>query len=191
MITGTVAIVSQAVSHRTVGAGAALLTKRIASTASDPETPATLKRYTEWVNFSAFVARVIKTGHDDRFTNWDKYPSFDIAKGLEEDSDKGPRRDCLILAATQYLLTVGEKLHRKYIAECAEGSEEKQKGLKLWRLWVDKLQGIAKGQTSTNPEVIRAAQDSLQLMVSLEPSVQSESQEGSPEVLAKATRLTS
>ncbi|KAK8022594.1 hypothetical protein PG993_013361 [Apiospora rasikravindrae] len=148
-----------------------------ASAASDPETPATLQRYSEWVNFSTFVARVIRAGHDDRYTNWDKYPSFDIAKGLESDSDQGPRRDCLILVATQYLQIVGEKLHRKYVEECAVDSERGQKALGLWRLWSDRLQEIANGQTSSNPEVAKAAREAWQFMMSLEPSTQAESQE--------------
>ncbi|KAK8091686.1 hypothetical protein PG997_002047 [Apiospora hydei] len=150
--------------------GTAATTYTTASTAFDPETPATLQRYSEWVNVSAFVARVIRSGHDDRYTNWDKYPSFDIAKGLECDSDQGPRRDCLILVATQYLLIVGEKLHRKYFDECAADSEKGQKARATWRLWSDRLREIANGQTSSSPEVAEAAREAWQFMISLEPS---------------------
>ncbi|KAK8006968.1 2-5-dichloro-2-5-cyclohexadiene-1-4-diol dehydrogenase [Apiospora arundinis] len=147
------------------------------SSASNPETPETLKRYDEWVNFSTFVARIIRAGLNDKFDNWDKYPSFDTSNGLESSSDRGPRRDCLILVATQYLQILGEKMYRRYIVGRAVGSKERQWGLDQWRLWSDKLQEIGNGQTSSNPEVVKAARDTLVHIVSLESSIQAESRD--------------
>ncbi|WYZ36950.1 hypothetical protein EsH8_II_000456 [Colletotrichum jinshuiense] len=139
------------------------------SIASDD--PAAAESYKEWLNLSAFLARCIQSGRNDSFENWSKYPGVDIPKGLEENHDQGPRRKYLLLAALQYLLLAGEKLHSEFISRHPDGSEKRRWGLGKWQLWAGKLQEIAGGQ-ETDADVRQDAEKARRLMLLLEPQTQ-------------------
>ncbi|KAK6852098.1 hypothetical protein PG995_012223 [Apiospora arundinis] len=139
----------------------------------DPEDPSSRKSLEEWVNFSTFLARCIKSGLLDRFDGWGRYPAVEIRKALEENPGQGPRRDCLVMVAAQYFQVAGNKIHHQFVAQYAIGSQERQRGLEAWGLWSGRLQVLADGQ-GLKPEVEHAVKEARTLMLSLEPSIAAE-----------------
>ncbi|KAK7990493.1 hypothetical protein PG990_014773 [Apiospora arundinis] len=107
----------------------------------DPEDPSSRKSLEEWVNFSTFLARCIKSGLLDKFDGWGRYPAVEIRKALEENPGQGPRRDCLVMVAAQYLLVAGNKIHHQFVDQYAIGSQERQRGLEAWGVMVREVAG--------------------------------------------------
>jgi Protein of unknown function (DUF3632) len=61
----------------------------------------------QWVNFSCFLARCIQAGLNGNYENPCKHPCIDIPEALEQDLPPGPKRDCKVMVAAQYILVAG------------------------------------------------------------------------------------
>ena len=112
----------------------------------------------QWVNFSSFLARIIAAGLKNGLSRA-KYPSIACRDALENVTT-GPRRDCLLRVATQYILISGHCL-----------AEDKLNGTKdkldprSWKLWTEKFREIS--QTHGDPSLAAAAKEAYERMTAL------------------------
>lgn len=129
--------------------------------------PELKRKCDEWINVSAFFARLIANGIDQKYEPSCKYPSFDIPGGLEKVIPNQIVRDCNVMVAAQYILIAGPGIYENFIIQ-PKGSERGQWGLDKWPLWARKFKEVAeKGDLSS--DVQAAALEARAVMVSLHP----------------------
>ncbi|KAL8722778.1 MAG: hypothetical protein Q9225_000789 [Loekoesia sp. 1 TL-2023] len=117
----------------------------------------------EWLNFSCFLARCIEAGLNNGYVDRCKYPSIDIPEGLEPDLPRGPKRDCKIMVAIQYILLAGRVVAEDCFKKPVDGFGPKQ-----WERWAKRLGEIA-SQEDGNLRLASAAKDARKYMASLRP----------------------
>lgn len=122
------------------------------------------------MNTSAFFARLIAHGIDQKYEPRCKYPRFDVCEDLEEDIPNKTVRGCKVMVAAQYILIAGSGIYEEYIAKQVRGSEKEQRGLDQWRLWADKFKEVAE-TGGLKPDVQTAALKAREVIVSLHPEL--------------------
>ncbi|KAI0131105.1 hypothetical protein F4814DRAFT_404825 [Daldinia grandis] len=133
----------------------------------DDTSPEELERKCgEWVNISAFIARCIEAGFNDRFKEKCKFPCVDIPKALEEDIPPGVRRSCLIRVAVQYIMIAGNKICQQKIGKGK--TEEQQMWLGKWKIWAEKLLQLAE-HNELEPGLTSEVREAHGTMVALQP----------------------
>ena len=106
------------------------------------------QKCTEWVNFSAFYARLLASGVMDRYSDPCRYANADIPKGLEEtktdlDLSNDVKRSCKVLVSANWLWIAGDVLHRRYLQQSTMYKPEECWGLNRWPIWTEKLRDIS------------------------------------------------
>lgn len=114
------------------------------------------------MNFSGFLARCIQAGLNNNYPDGLRYPSIDIREGLAQDLPSGPRRDCKVMVAAQYILLAG-----RMIAEDCLKKPVKGFGLDEWRHWAERLEAISRQEEGVNPGLASATTEAHQFMLSL------------------------
>lgn len=122
----------------------------------------------EWVNLSSFFARWIQAGfsHDDedRF----KYPGLDIPEGLAQDLPLGPKRDCKVMVAAQYILLAGRAIEHYYF-DTVEGARGGL-GPQRWKQWAERFANISSDEENKR-DLREAAKGAHDFMVSVHPEL--------------------
>jgi Protein of unknown function (DUF3632) len=112
------------------------------------------------VNFSSFLAQCLQAGLNDNYANRYKHASIDIREGLEQKLPPGPRRDCKVMVAAQYILLAGGKIAEECVMKPGKGF-----GLDEWRRWAGRLGEISK-QESGNTSLASAVEEAHKYMLS-------------------------
>ena len=101
------------------------------------------ERCVRWVNFSAFSARSTATGLQDIYNDPHTFGVREIAECTKENFKPGPRRDCQIFAAAQYILISGDKMYSD-IAKQSKGTSKEQSWFKKeWPIRTKKFGAFA------------------------------------------------
>ena len=124
------------------------------------------------MNYSSFLARCIEAGVDDSYENRCKYPSIDIPQGLEQDLPPGPKRDCKVIVAAQYILLAGRTL-----ADDCFKKPGRCLGPDQWRRWAELLGEILR-QEGGNACLASVTGEARNHMVSLHPETFIDSEDG-------------
>jgi hypothetical protein len=111
-----------------------------------------LRRCNEWVNLSAFLARLHAAGVSDQYTHRFKHPYVDISAGLEKETPHRILRDCRILAATMWIVHAGKAIH----GDLAKHSTEAW-SVGKWSSWAAKLKEIEEDKDGGNDERVTSA----------------------------------
>ncbi|KAI0384669.1 hypothetical protein F5Y04DRAFT_218933 [Hypomontagnella monticulosa] len=135
---------------------------------SGPNIPSYETRCTEWVNFSAFLARCIQAGLNDNYELGTRYPSIDIPKGLEEEHIPGVGRSCFVRVATQYILLAGPKLCKAWLED--DLGEQKRWATDKWKVWAEKLDQFADNE-DLDADLRVEAREAHEKMVYLRPDL--------------------
>jgi hypothetical protein len=118
----------------------------------------------EWLNLSSFIARCTGARVDDHLPGITKYPSIDIAEGLEKEIPPGLTRDTRVMIAAQHILLAGRVVDEELVRK-----PKISWGLDKWQLWAKKLKELTEGELA--PEVKIAVVEARKKLVELHPEL--------------------
>jgi len=121
----------------------------------------------EWLNFSSFLARWIQAGLSDDYEDCFKYPGLDIPEGLEQDLLLGPKRDCKVMVAAQYILLAGRAIESYCFDTAAAASGF---GPQRWKRWAERFANISSDEENKG-DLREAADRAHNFMVSVHPEL--------------------